>query len=224
MGFYYSPTIVTDGLQFSIDPANVKSYPGTGTDVVDRVSRNVGATLAGGVTINTQFLETFQLDGSTGRIEIPSGGFNIGTGDFTISAWVNQAPSSTYPHIFSVIDQNNFALKAIRGGLANEYRLYVYQGYSVDFTDSYITPGLWQLITLTREGQIHNLYLNGELSNTETDTSGPKNITQGIGYLGWGWASEYTSQMRGAFDMYNRALTAAEVQQNYNALRGRYAI
>jgi len=38
-----------------------------------------------------------------------------------------------------------------------------------------------------------------------------------------GWGNYYNMKM-GAVHIHNRALTAAEVEQNYNALKGRYGI
>ena len=35
MGLTHSPRIVTDGLVFCVDPANARSYPGTGTTLTD---------------------------------------------------------------------------------------------------------------------------------------------------------------------------------------------
>jgi hypothetical protein len=53
----------------------------------------------------------------------------------------------------------------------------------------------------------------GVLTNTTT------NITIGNGYTGTPWVGRIA-----IVQAYNRALTAAEVSQNYNALKGRFGL
>lgn len=226
MAFGRGPKIVKDGLVLMLDAANPKSYPGTGTTWNDLSGNGNNASLQNGASFSTSNGGYISLDGTNDRIAITdsNGDFDVGTGNFSINIWLNQGTDTTYPHLYALDDQNNFSLKAIRGGLANAYRLYVYQNYAVQFTNSYLTPGTWQMITLTRNGQEHKLYIDGVISDTVTDGSGPKNITGSTVYLGWGFASEYTPQSRGPIYVYNRLLSADEVLQNYNATKGRFGL
>ena len=63
MAFRYSPKIITDGLHFSIDPANHKSYPGSGTSVSDLVARNTSPTLENGAGYSSINGGVFSFDG-----------------------------------------------------------------------------------------------------------------------------------------------------------------
>lgn len=70
------------------------------------------------------------------------------------------------------------------------------------------------------------IYINGVLNNTEAFAGSQTNsgypITIGSWYPA---ATDYPfSGIVDSVNVYNRALTAAEVQQNFNALRGRYGI
>jgi hypothetical protein len=67
------------------------------------------------------------------------------------------------------------------------------------------------------------IYINGNLESTNartgTITAGAKNIGSSSG-----GGSEYFNGTISDVKFYNRALSATEVQQNFNALRGRYGI
>ena len=47
MGVSYNPKIVTNGLVFSIDANNTKSYSGSGSSITDLTKNNTTATLNG---------------------------------------------------------------------------------------------------------------------------------------------------------------------------------
>lgn len=105
---------------------------------------------------------------------------------------------------------------------------YAYFGfYSNDLSGTVaLGANVWKNITFTYNSstKLKTIYVNGVF-----DTSGGT-----VGYTGTGsnpiigmypWATSY--KMSGSIantQIYNRTLTAAEVQQNFNALRGRYGI
>ena len=66
MGLAHSPRLVTDKLEVCIDAANTKSYPGSGTSVVDISRHDRDATLANGAAINTgsDGVVSFVFDGT----------------------------------------------------------------------------------------------------------------------------------------------------------------
>jgi hypothetical protein len=226
MAHHYSPKVPHDGLILAFDAANPKCYPGSGTDIYDLSGRNNHGVLQNGASYSSNDVGYINLDGSDDRISITdnNGDFDFAGDNFSINIWMQQQTDTTYPHLYAFNDQYNFCLKAIRGGVSNEYRLYVYQGYSVMFENSYLDPGNWQMITLVRVDQVHYLYINGVETDRVTDSSGPKNITGSTVYLGWGAGTEYTPQYRGPIYVYNRALTPLEVEHSFEALRSRYGI
>jgi len=224
MGIFRGPNIVRDGLILNLDVASPRCYNGSDS-IVDLSGRGNNGTM-GGSTFSTDNQGIISLDGTDDRIEIPDSNndFDFGAGDYTINCWINPSYDSTYPHLFTLNDQYNFTLKAVRFDNSEGGKIYVYQGYSVTFGNSFLTTDEWQMITLTREGQVHKLYKNGTLSDTVTDSSGPKNITGTTAYIGWGWASEYTPQKRGPIQVYNTLLSADQVLQNFNAHKERFGL
>ena len=140
MAHHYSPKIPHNGLVLALDAANPKSYPGSGTTVNDLSGRNNTATLENGASYSSNDVGYINLDGTNDRISVGdnNGDFDFGGGNYTLNIWLQQQTDTTYPHLFAIDDQYNFSLKAIRGGVTDEYRLYVYQGYSVMFENSYL--------------------------------------------------------------------------------------
>jgi len=86
-----------------------------------------------------------------------------------------------------------------------------------------LATGTWYHIAATTSGANHTVYLNGDSVGTGSG-SGPwaasgENVT--VGYAGF---HTYLNGNVPVVRLYNRALTAAEIKQNFNSLRGRYGI
>ena len=179
----------------------------------DLGAHNAHGSLVNGVSLHSNgYLE---LDGVDDKITIPNtnGIFSIGTAPFSLNLWVKQGTTPTYSHLFTIGDQYNFTLKAIRPDATSGHKLYVFQGVSIIFHNSYLDPDNWQMITLTRDGDLHKLYINGVLSDEVQYPA--KNIEGNEAYLGHGWSGEYTEQKRGDVQLYNRVLDPSEILQNY---------
>ncbi len=95
---------------------------------------------------------------------------------------------------------------------------------------THILLGTWFNLAITKDGTSFKTYLNGSLIFTNNITisayTGVTNILSiGAAYDGGPGGYHYHSKSNvGAFKMYNDALTADEVKQNFNARRGRYGI
>lgn len=105
--------------------------------------------------------------------------------------------------------------------------------WTVGTSGAQVNQGSWYQIVVTRTGNVFTPYLNGNQIGTGstrayTAFSGvtnnirlgsAANVAAGAGSYVY-YAKNSISNMK----MYNRALSAAEVDQNFNALRGRFAI
>lgn len=96
--------------------------------------------------------------------------------------------------------------------------------FSVSITlNQSISVNNWSYIVSTYDGTTLSLYRNGSLVGTPTTTTG--NITNTskaltIGVRGGNYFAGNISNAK----IYNRALTASEIQQNFNAIRSRFGI
>jgi hypothetical protein len=177
------------------------------------------------VSFDSNGLPTF--DGTDDRISIPAGSFpTIGVNDFTVEVICKNTKTSSYNHFFSVKDQSHFALKMENAG---NRRAYVYRTsgtstYSAAPTYLTSTSNYYHLL-VKREGDNLEMFLNGVSTGTK---SGWNNLSidnnTHTSYIGWGWASEYTGGDIPIVKIYNRALTAQEIKQNFRAYKNRFDI
>jgi hypothetical protein len=84
-----------------------------------------------------------------------------------------------------------------------------------------ITPGQWFMVAVSQDATTHSYYLNGALVNTQSGGFKQYNASPNE-YIG---RSDNTFWGDMAVGMvYSRALSADEINQNYNALRRRFGI
>lgn len=82
----------------------------------------------------------------------------------------------------------------------------------------------WSFCTVTGDSSGLKAYVNGVLVASNTTAFAPSTPTGGDLFVGSIGGGEYFQGKISNTSIYNRALTAAEVKQNFNALRGRYGI
>jgi len=93
-----------------------------------------------------------------------------------------------------------------------------------------IIEGQWFHVAVTKSGTTFKTYLNGVLKKTDTLTSTAFSGTSddlrlgGAGDGNTGAFYYYSENNVGCVKMYNAALSADEISQNFNALRGRFGI
>jgi hypothetical protein len=226
MAVGYNPSIVSDGLVFYLDPANTRSYSGSGTSTNSLVS-GIGGTLVNGVGFTSSNNGSFSFDGSNDYVDFGSSSLFKLTDNFTLSCWVkssvygdrailgNFGPSSNYSGFnLNIQPSNKFAF--LTGSQPNATYLYA---------DSTFSLNTWYHVTGLRRSGTNYLYINGVLqtgSNTQVVASSAQNF-----YLAK-WYSNLTDYYHygniGQVQIYNRALTQQEILQNFNATRFRYGI
>lgn len=217
MGLNHSPRIVTDGLVLCLDAANRKSYQGSGNTVINLTQTSQTANLVGGAYVSNNI---FVLDGSNDTITVPD--FELRR-DHTISCWIR-------PEVFNFFmlghGTNGFSSAGLHVFLtttAIEYRM-----WSNDFNAS-LEPqaNTWYQFSFTYQHTspyTRNIYLNEDLIGTYDGSQyiGTGDFRFGALYSSGG--TEYGQGNFGHVSIYSRILSAAEIRQNFNALRGRFGI
>jgi hypothetical protein len=100
---------------------------------------------------------------------------------------------------------------------------------SFNVISSGMLPNTWYNVAITRSGtNLVSTYLNGavvinQASNPNGFVNAMGNLVVGRGFH-LGGAERYFNGSVSNVNVYNRALSAGEIQQNFNALRGRYGI
>ncbi len=220
MAVAYNPSIVTDGLVFQVDAANIKSYSGSGTNVTNISNSNYTGVLNNGVGFSSNNNGVFTFDGSNDYISfVPNDIFNIGTGDFTLLAWHKTSFKSNYSTIMSLDDGNGtgyLLYTTIGSGVMRNWVAGVPKNGNID-----ICTGVWNLIGLTRTSGLCTQYVNGVVDTTFT-ASGVLQISGRTLSIGQNANSYYYNGNISTVQIYNRSLSQKEILQNYNATKGRY--
>lgn len=223
--------VVTSGLQLYLDAGNPNSYNGTGSTWNDLSTFNRSATLFNSPTYNSANSGYLSfLDTSLQYASVP----NIGSlSTWTIEAWANISLSlsgkvtSIISNQFNLTNALNFSLGTNNAPGSYALALGYYNG--AWRTTAGITPTLntWTYFAGTYNGTILRQYTNtsevSNLSYTGTSQSGGEiRIARR-----WDDTITSTNYLRGSISViriYNRALSAAELLQNYNAQKNRYAV
>jgi len=208
----------TVGLILNLDAGNSLSYPGSGTTWTDLSGNGNNGTLVGGVGYSADNGGVLTFDGVDDRIEC--GTFSLSF--LTVSTWVYKTSSATNQGICR--KQNGWAVSQYNGTLQ------VAPGTSWTFYNTGYTIPLntWVNIVYAYSGTgttgSQTVYINGSSIYSSTAgsgaiTSNSNTVRVGFDDNNWWWGGRIAQTQ-----IYNRALTAAEVTQNYNALKGRYGL
>lgn len=218
MALGHSPSIITNGLVFCIDAANTRCYPGSGTDLIDNIS-GIGATLVGGVGFSSANYGSFTFDGSNDNINFTNSN-SVKLLNGTISAWVKtSSPGASFRGIMA--KQNAYGLFYADSVLV----AYDWGASATRTTGVNIADGNWKNVAMSFQSAVTNgtkIYINGisVLTTTITWVNDTQNLYGGAEAS----AGQYAACSGSIFSLYNRALSASEILQNYNASRKRYGL
>jgi hypothetical protein len=223
--------IVTDGLVLNLDSGFTAGYPSTGTALYDLSGNSNNVTLTNGIGF------------------VPSGSDYDGSGALRFDGIDDYVPFYA-PNLGTIatvemwckIDGGNYSHKMFMGwGL---YDIYCYGGaigFNTANSDCYgISLNTVNTLGITNQWAHYifefrtdvsytnnKIYINGVLQSLSqlysSENPGARNFSGGSGRIAsWGAGGYYMPMDCAIFRVYNRALTQAEVTQNYNAQKGRF--
>jgi hypothetical protein len=214
-----APNIITDGLVLYLDAANTRSYPGNGTVWTDLSRGGNNGTLTNGPTFNSANGGSIVFDGSNDNI---STNYNSQLTNFTVCVWFKTSDSSN-PGAARIIDKNyisGFWIGKNSTGASNSWGGGVLESSPPYGRYITLTDGQWHFLVSTRLGTTHTIYGDGITNSTSGTVSSTALSTTSLTIAG-GAAQVFKGNIAQT-SIYNRALSATEVLQNYNATKGRY--
>ena len=219
MAAFAGPNTDEDGLVFALDAGNTKSYPGSGTTWTDLSGNNNTGTLTNGPTFSSDDGGYIDFDGTNDRVETSSDMF-APNANFTFSVWIKlDTVDSTGTIISDFTDTGS--IQIAYAAAASGIRIVKSNISTVDtFSNSALSANIWYHITITRQSNTYNLYIDGSFISTFTDTKTYSRGAQSIG-VNYNGNSAFDGKISSIY-CYSRTLSAAEVEQNYNATKGRY--
>ena len=244
MSFHHSPKIVTDGLVFYVNPSSKKcidkSFSGfIYADIVkDLTNKNRLQSPSLYFNFDDKSFQPYFIDG---RLSFYRDFANVpGKVTYMCSFYLPPASAfnfgSEYPVILSSFDAvNGFSIYFDAASTPNSYiSMYVAlnpysdevlsyplaQNNSSNFNKIYTVAG-------TADNGVLKFYVNGQLTNSTINNNLAAAVS--LDWIEIGFSEQafyYTNALIKVYSsmIYNRALTDAEVLQNYNALKGRYKV
>ena len=221
------PDTVESGLVFTLDAANSKSYPGSGTTWTDISGGGNIGTLAGGPTFSTTVGGIISFDGSNDIVTIPNN-VSLDTQTPTVEVWVRTNATNQNGFWFEKGAVNTQYALFQEGGLI-QWRMYIGGITQLSTTTAvYMNTSSWYQVVGTFTSGSRKLYINGVLVSSDAQTGTIATDTRGMSIGAYGG----TSGTNGYFyngslaicRVYNRVLSAAEILQNFNAMRGRFNV
>ena len=218
MGIDVGPIETTDGLVLHLDAGNTRSYPGSGNTVYDLSGFGNTSALTNGPTYNSSNLGAFVLDGSNDYILVNSQANILSKTAYTKIAYIYISNFSTVNNIIS-------------GGFSGQHAFWMFgtvrlnAGHNGSWATvvgaTTLSLNTWYFAAVTYSNSTGwKLYLNGREDGTSADTTtftGNQEIVIGAYSSG----NNFTGRISN-IQVYNRALTATEIFQNYHATKGRY--
>ena len=218
MGIDIGPIEATDGLVLHLDAANTRSYPGSGNTVYDLSGSGNTSALTNGPTYLSSNLGAFVLDGSNDYILVNSQANILSKTAYTKIAFIYISNFSTVNNIIS-------------GGFSGQHAFWMFGtdklnaghngAWNTVVGATSLSLNTWYFAAVTYSDSTGwKLYLNGRedgTSATTTTFTGNQEIVIGAYSSG----NNFTGRISN-IQVYNRALTATEIFQNYHATKGRY--
>lgn len=233
---------VTSGLMLFIDGGNSSSYPGTGTTAYDLTSNNYDGTLLNNVAYDSSGY--FDFDGNDDRINFGTlSDFNFSIDDsFTMEVWYKTDSENEYQIFLSRMaasapyegwefalgpsyDRNEIAL-AMRSGIPNPTNGKIQSSYS---TNGNFNKNTWYQAAVVYDGATSahpssaTYYQNGYALNTAVALNDSFSGSDLDISMDMEIGARPTLNPAGAFHkniaivrIYDRALSATEVQTNYD--------
>jgi hypothetical protein len=231
MSFNYSPKVVTNGLVLCADAANQRSYVSGSTKWNDLTSNLNNGTLYNGPTYSTSGSGCIVFDGVDDVSSVP---LSINTsGNYTIEviAQCNNmtADGNNRQTVFSLsTSTNGYQLLdfAIWGDAAKSFNG---DGNNYDGPiniKNTVNANSWHTYTLSSSNGSWSWYFDGVLALTYTPVYTTTSLYFKLASRGAG-ASGSNQNWTGKISMYrvyNRALSATEILQNYNATKTRFGL
>ena len=217
----FYPAMVTSGLVFNVDASNSQSYPGSGTVWYDISGNNYNINLLNGPVYSGEYGGAITFDGTndygTARNLTT---LEMGNRSITIGVWFRTTTSR--------------GALVTKRGTGSGYQLYINtpgklyaDGYSTAtgvFSASAINNNSikYGVVVFDYLNTTIRLYVNGVADNTTSLSSGGNDTSA---YFNIAKSQQYTDYFSGtiySIQVYNRALSATEILNNFNAGRGRF--
>jgi hypothetical protein len=223
MALAHSPRIVTDGLVLALDAGNTKSYPGSGTAWTDLTGRGNNGTLTDGPTYSSADGGSIVFDGSNDYVQC--------TGSLTVTAatfvtWIKRnGNQGTYDGILfsrgtNITGMAYYTSNQLGYTWNNDINTYTW-------SSGLTVPDLtWCMIAVSVTSTAATAYLcqTSGITSATNIVNHSSSVLNDIKLAQDDFGGRFFNGNISIAMIYNKALTADEIRQNFNATRARYGI
>lgn len=236
MSLGHGASVVRSGLVLHLDAANRKSYPGSGTTWSDLSGQGNNGTLVNAVGYNSDNKGGLVFDGTNDYVSVNnSNSINISGDNITLEVIYksNDLPDSSHGDGLiskgSGANDGQYEILLLRTSTKHS-AFFRIQGMGVYSPGSILMDlNKIYMITCVLENKRMRIFINnqedgaGQL-NSNSIVARETSLSIGSRNLQIGSPSSALNGTIYSAKIYNRALSVTEIQQNFNALRGRYSI
>jgi archaellum component FlaF (FlaF/FlaG flagellin family) len=232
--------IVSNGLIFNYDAAQIRSYPTTGTNWFDLSGNSRTAVLNNGASYNSGNGGRIVLDGTNDFVNTGTGLPLSNVSQFSYSTFINFITcAGTFGAFFNYGVNGQFTNDILFAWFKSSKQLVFQINNGVDGSANYvyIPSSAWVNISVVYNGSLSTnanklkVYINGvqitldfNTYNVPSTTGSPSGAGSAFGYYIPAPVGSYYAGNIATASLYNRALTDAEVGQNFNAIKSRFGL
>jgi len=228
MAFNYSPKIVRDSsLVLYLDAANPNSFV-SGSTIWNDISKSGNIGVLNGPIYNSGNGGGIQFDGTNDFVLFNNLTAYSNTNAHTYSAWIY---STNFGASYKWIINNGAAstgtsliTRLVSG--AGRVGFFYQGGTAVLSSTATLSLNTWQYVTTVYNGSGSvTFYINGVFDKTTSVGAATWTAVNSSPRIGTWFNGSYPFVGNiSNVQIYNRALSASEIQQNYNALKGRFGM
>lgn len=228
MSFGTGWSLPTEGLSLLLDAGNVKSYPGSGTTWFDLSGNGNDGTLTNGPTFNSEGFISF--DGTNDYVLVPDdASLQLHNDGITYGCWLRKDSGTGYDYYMKKTSE--YMLRTPNDSEGGDLEGFVYVDVNGDGsvqaeprvqTGQNLADDTWTLALVTWDSDgSYLIYIDGALSASNTKTGAIVTTSNNL-HIGGDGAGYPDNDIAMAF-VYQRALSADEIEDIYEGTRGRFA-
>jgi len=235
--YYGTPAIVTDGLVFAVDAGNGQSYVSGSGNCFSLVSSDTGS-IHNDVDFSSANQGSWVFDGCDCDIDCGDIAAFGGATELTLNGWIKIASPFVNDTIMAKWQAGSQACIIIQLDTSDieELKVFVASGLTdggsnyTKTTDSNLVVDTWYFISVIYDGTEAaadriKIYVNGTLKSTSVSGTIPTSLTSATSTFELGrlvGLGRYWDGNISNIHINNKALTASEILQNYNATKNRF--
>jgi hypothetical protein len=241
MGFYRGPRLVTEGLVLALDAGSQRSYPGSGNTWYDLSGNGNHVTLYNSPSFNNGVLSfngINQYGKTTSELDLSNKtGITV---DICIKVASESTNSMVFEHTTNWNSRNSYGGIMYGGfgwytnsngstGVPNTQHLQLNGNVALSSANVVMNVTTFNIITIVYDftkpfGEEVSAYQNSVFVGDSSSGENTSQFASDYLYLASRGGISFGSVDYSLIRVYNRALTSAEILQNFNAQKGRFGL